>query len=80
VPSATDSDQNRSADQNIVFTQNVECPECETIFDAYFDTGAKDEDGLTDLEDLEAEVTCVNPDCTHVWTEQYTAWTNYGDA
>jgi ribosomal protein S27AE len=80
VPKATDTDLNKALDQNIIFTCNVECPECGTVFDAEFDTGAKDEDGLTDLEDLTVEATCPNPECGTVFTAEFTGWVNYGDA
>ena len=50
------------------------------IPDVEFDTGAKDEDGLTDLVagELVTDVRC--PECGAVWEEAYSGWTNYGDA
>lgn len=80
IPKLTDTDLNKAAEQNIIWTQNVDCPECDTTTDAVFDTGAKDEDGLADLVegDVTAEVTC--PNCGHKWAEEYSGWQNYGDA
>lgn len=80
MPKATDTDLNRQAQQKIVFTANVDCPECETIIDAAWPTEAYDEDGLADIvpEELTTEVTC--PSCSHVWTATYDGWMNYGDA
>lgn len=80
MPRLTDTDLNRSADQFIVMTQIVECPECDTTFDGTFPTEARDEDGLTDLEagEFGAGQTC--PNCSHEWFEVFTGWTNYGDA
>jgi hypothetical protein len=81
VPRATDTDLNKAADQNIIFRQHIDCPECGvTVPDVSFDTGAKDEDGLTGLEpgDLTARVTC--PACGHEFEAEFTGWVNYGDA
>lgn len=80
MPKLTDSDAGKVTDQEIVFTQNTTCPSCDTVTDTAFPTGAYDEDGLTDLEELEAEVTCPNAECGEVYTAEFTGWTNYGDA
>jgi predicted RNA-binding Zn-ribbon protein involved in translation (DUF1610 family) len=68
MPKLTDSDLNKAAEQNIIWTQNVDCPECGATTDAEFDTGKKDEDS----------VKC--PNCGTEWDEEYTGWVNYGDA
>jgi hypothetical protein len=68
-------------EKNIIFSQSEDCPECDTIIpDVEFDTGAKDEDGLTDLVagELVTDVRC--PECGAVWEATYEGWTNYGDA
>jgi len=80
MPKNTDSDLNRSEGNNIIFTSNDECPECDTLVEVEFDTGAKDEDGLTDVEadELTTEVTCSG--CGHTWESTYSGWSNYGDA
>jgi endogenous inhibitor of DNA gyrase (YacG/DUF329 family) len=80
MPKLTDSDLNKAAEQNIIWTQNVDCPECGATTDAEFDTGKKDEDGLADLVegDVSASVKC--PNCGTEWDEEYTGWVNYGDA
>lgn len=75
----TDSSMGKLQDQEIVFTSNVDCPECGTTFDVAFPTGALDEDGLTDVDELEAEATCPNPDCVHEFTAEYSGWAMYGE-
>lgn len=80
MPKATDTDLNKALDQNIIFTQNVDCPHCGTTVDAMFDTGAKDEDGLTDLGEGDLTTTVKCPNCDRTYEAEFTGWTNYGDA
>jgi len=76
----TDADLNKLRDDSIIFTQLVDCPECGATFDVEFDTGVRDEDGLTDLGLLETPATCPSPECGHEWSAEFEGWTNYGDA
>lgn len=78
MPKATDSDN--QGDRTIVFTENTECPSCETIIDVDYDTGAYDEDGLAVLEpgDLVVAVTC--PGCGEEFESTYMGWSSYGSA
>lgn len=75
------SEHNRGNDNSeIVFTQLVDCPVCGSTTEGQFHTGAFDEDGLTDLSELSEEQTCGNPECSHKWEEEYTAWSSFGEA
>lgn len=78
MPWATDADLNKHGERTIIFTELVDCPDCTATHDVEFDTGAVDEDALTDLGVLESEVTCFA--CGKRFTAEHTGWSNYGDA
>lgn len=81
IPRITDSDLNKAAGLNIVFSQNVDCESCgATITDVTFDTGAVDEDGLCDVEQGDLVVSVECPSCGAEHEYEYSGWVNYGDA
>ncbi len=62
----------------IIVSCNVECPECETVWDQDFDTGEFEEEMITDAPSM--TVVCPNRDCAHAWEQAWEGYVAHGDA
>ncbi len=73
---AFDSDDVARHGGPLIFTENVDCPQCDTLFVAEF------HDHSMSVEDIAeaptGEHTC--PACGHTWISEVTGWTFYSEA
>lgn len=76
MPRDFDSDAVARGEAVLRFTENVDCPRCDTIFESVFHD---DSDTVEDITDPPTGThTC--PACGHRWTCEMTGWTFYTEA
>lgn len=77
MPRAFDSDAVQRGEQPLVFTENVECPQCATVFDGSF----HDSESLS-VEDVADPPTGTHtcPACGHSWMSSMSGWVFFTEA
>ena len=76
MPRTFDSDEHRITGGLLTFAANLDCPECELVFEGYWVDDSLDAEQMTDPP--EDEFRC--PRCGHVFEAEYPGYFNYGDA
>lgn len=71
-----DSDEVSRGTHQLRFTEWVDCPVCDTVFDAVF---VEDSISVEDIVDPPCGPQ-VCPCCGHTWVCQMTGWMFYGEA
>lgn len=76
MPRAFDSDAARHLPTALRFTENVDCPICDTTFEGVFHD---DSDTVEDMTDAPVgSHTC--PSCHHEWISGMSGWTFFSEA
>lgn len=77
TPRAFDSDDvARGLQVGLRFTENVDCPQCDTVFEGEFHDDSMTVHDITDPPT--GEHTC--PACQHRFPTEMTGWTYFGEA
>lgn len=73
-----DQPEEERHEHTIIITCNIECPECETVWDQDFDSGEYEEEMIIDPPVTLA--VCPNIECKHSWEQMYEGYMAHGDA
>jgi hypothetical protein len=78
VPRNYDSDEQAKTGAKLTFSANIDCPECDTVFEGLWVDDAIDVEQLVDPP--VNYQSCPNTKCGHRWEEEYPGFFNYSDA
>lgn len=72
-----DKERDERHQETITLSHLVQCEECATEFEAFFDTGEYD---IEMVDDDELTTTVVCPSCMCEWEQEYEGWSHRTDA